>query len=132
MPRLFSILTIISIITTRATAPMPIPIMRKGKDEPFVSVGCRSGMVVGVGGTAVVAVAGAEVGVVNVGVSVDGFADAAFAAGRSDGQCQGVVPGGVIGVVDAHSVGGCAITEVPGICQGIAAIGWVEGCFCVE
>src|SRR6266849_143741 len=72
MPRLFSILTIISIITTRATAPMPIPIMRKGKDEPFVSVGCRSGMVVGVGGTAVVAVAGAEVGVVNVGVSIGG------------------------------------------------------------
>ena len=51
---------------------MPIPIMRKGKDEPVVFAGCCSGMVVGVGGTTVVAVAGAEVGVVNVGVSIGG------------------------------------------------------------
>src|SRR6266849_4381247 len=72
MPRLFSILTIISATIIITARTMPIPIMRKGKDEPFVFVGCCSGMVVGVGGTAVVAVAGAEVGVVNVGVSIGG------------------------------------------------------------
>ena len=51
---------------------MPIPMMRKGKDEPVVFVDCCSGMVAGVGDTAVVAVAGIEVGVVNVGVSIGG------------------------------------------------------------
>ena len=63
---------------------------------------------------------------------VDSFADAAPASWRSDGQCQGIVPHPTIGMIDAHATGDRAIAEVPGVCQGIAAIGWVEGGFRVE
>src|SRR5260370_39128739 len=84
MPRLFSILIVISATIIITATTMPIPIMRKGKDEPFVFVGCCSGMVVGVGGTGVVAVAGAEVGVVDVGGS----------GGGHKGGCSGGVRAG--------------------------------------
>ncbi len=60
---------------------------------------------------------------------VNSFADAAPASWRSDDQRQGIAPHPAIGVIDAHSTGDRAIAEVPGVCQGIAAIGWVEGGF---
>lgn len=65
--------------------------------------------------------------VIGAASHVDRLADQACAARRGDGQRQRIAPHLAIRMIGADAGGSRAIAEIPGVAQGVARIGWIEG-----